>query len=357
MTVSDMKLKIVYAGIRNENYVPERSPSFEYTNFYETLHGMPGTEVIEYPYDTILQVGRKRWNQELLSLAKKEKPDMLFAFMYTDEFEPAALDALKEMATTVAWFADDYWRFWSYSRRWAPHFTYAVTTYPRAVEWYQKAGYKNVILSQWAHNTKLCLQPTTYNLQPAHDIDVSFLGQHKRARARAVNALREAGIEVKTFGTGWPSGRVSHEEMLRIFARSKINLNLNDRPGLWEPASLARIFLKKSINRLVPDLHIFQNTKAYLHIKNPHIHARPFELAGCGAFVISGWAEGMEQYYEPDREMVFYHSTKELVEKTKMYLARPEDRARIAKAGYDRTLREHTYEKRFATLFERMKFH
>ena len=280
MTVSDMKLKIVYAGIRNENYVPERSPSFEYTNFYETLHGMPGTEVIEYPYDTILQVGRKRWNQELLSLAKKEKPDMLFAFMYTDEFEPAALDALKEMATTVAWFADDYWRFW--------------------------------------------------NLQPAHDIDVSFLGQHKRARARAVNALREAGIEVKTFGTGWPSGRVSHEEMLRIFARSKINLNLNDRPGLGEPASLARIFLKKSINRLVPDLHIFQNTKAYLHIKNPHIHARPFELAGCGAFVISGWAEGMEQYYEPDREMVFYHSTKELVEKTKMYLARPEDRARIA---------------------------
>ena len=96
-------MKIIYAGIRTENYRPRRAESFEYHNFYLTLAHMPGVQVIEYPYDTILSVGKKRWNEGLRALVERETPDAFFTFMYTDEFDPNTLDVLKKETTTIAW--------------------------------------------------------------------------------------------------------------------------------------------------------------------------------------------------------------------------------------------------------------
>src|SRR3989344_1311373 len=125
---SSNKLKIVYAGVRSENYDPKRRDSFEYVNFFTTLKNMAGVEVIEHPFDRILEVGKKKFNEELLEVVRREKPDLLFAFMYTDELDPAALKVIKEKTKTksVAWFADDYWRFWNYSKHWPSYFTYVV---------------------------------------------------------------------------------------------------------------------------------------------------------------------------------------------------------------------------------------
>jgi spore maturation protein CgeB len=339
-------MKIIYAGIRGENYDPARSPSFEYTNFYGTLAAMPGLEVIEYPYDRILDVGRKRFNRELLDLVRREQPDLLFAFMYTDELDADTLDEIKKLTTSVAWFADDYWRFWNYSRHWPPHFSYVVTTYSRAVEWYRRAGFTNVIRSQWGCNTAV-YRP----IETAKDIAVSFVGQYKPGRGRVIRVLRRAGIAIEPSGVGWPNGRLPQDEMLHTFSRSRINLNLTDRANPWSPSVLARLFLKRSVDRLVPDLHLIDNARAYLHFTTPQTHARPFELAGCRAFVLSGVSEDIGACYIPDREMVFYRSAGELVDKVRYYLAHDDERERIAEAGYRRTLRDHTYDRRFKDLF------
>jgi len=71
-------MKIIYCGIRAENYDPRRKPSFEYDNFYLTLKNIPGLEVVEFPYDAIIGTGKKEFNGRLLELVKKEKPDLLF---------------------------------------------------------------------------------------------------------------------------------------------------------------------------------------------------------------------------------------------------------------------------------------
>ncbi len=340
-------MRIIYSGVRNEHYVLQRGKSFEYNNFYLALKNMPDIEVIEYPFDAIVAQGRRVFNDNLLELVRKERPDLVFCFMYTDELDPRVLMEIKKYTKTIAWFADDYWRFWNYSRRWAPYFSSVVTTSHEAFEWYHAEGHRNVILSQWACNTAL-YAPRDVSRR---DIDVSFIGQYKPVRAAIIKTLSRAGIRVEAFGFGWPNGRVSQDRMLDIFSRSKINLNLNVRPHLWEPRILARLFLKKSITRLVPDFHFLDNFSAYRHVVLPHIHARPFELAGCGAFVISGYAAGIENYYVPDTEMVFYRSHEELIEKINYYLSHDEGRERIARAGYERTLRDHTYERRFEKIF------
>ncbi|MEK9180215.1 MAG: glycosyltransferase [Patescibacteria group bacterium] len=370
-------MKILYAGIRRENYDPRRRDSFEYINFFLTLKAMAGVEVVEYPFDRILEVGKKKWNEELYEIARREKPDLLFAFMYTDELDIRTLQQIKQLTTSVAWFADDYWRFWNYSRRWPPYFSYVITTYSRAVDWYKKSGFDNAILSQWACNTNLYKPivlspelvegpykkryPSTSSGNnvfegSVKDIDVSFVGQKKSGRVKMINFLRRAGINIQCFGYGWPNGKISHDDMLKIFSRSKICLNLTDRKSIFDPSVIARLFLKKSVNRIVPDFHFLDNLKAVLHFPILHTHARPFELAGCGAFTISGRSEDIGKYYEEGKEMVFYDSPNDLVNKIKYYLAHDAERVAIARAGYERTIKEHTYEQRFREIFRHIGF-
>jgi spore maturation protein CgeB len=342
-------MKIIYSGVKNDLYDTKRGVSFEFVNFYLTLGNMKNTTVIEYPFDKILDVGKKKFNQELIDVVLQEKPDLFFAFMYTDELDPLVLTEIKKKTTSIAWFADDYWRFFNYSRHWPPYFSKIITTYSGAVDWYKKAGYDNVILSQWACNASV-YKPVNIG----KDIDVSFVGQKKSGRVRVIDALRSAGINVQCFGFGWPNGKVSNEEMLKIFGRSKICLNLTDRKRLWDPSVIGRIFFRKSINKIVPDWHLADNFGAYLHFATPHTHARPFELAGCRAFVISGWSEDIGKFYKENEEMVFYKDTDDLIRKIKHYLPLQEEREKIAKAGYERTMKEHTYEKRFLDIFKEL---
>jgi spore maturation protein CgeB len=344
-------MKILYAGMRFEHFNPAERHSFEYQNFWRTLSQMPGVAAIEHPFDRILEVGKDRYQQELFEIILREQPDIFFGFMYTDELDPAMLQKImRETKTkTVAWFADDYWRFFNYGKRWAPYFHYVVTTYAKAVEWYRAAGHTNVLVSQWGCNTA-DFQP----VDTVKDIPVSFIGQRKSGRAAIIDSLRRAGIAVEPFGAGWPNGKLTHDAMLQTVSRSKITLNLTDRKRLWDPSVFGRIIARKSIQRVIPDFHWIDNFRAYLHSAIPHTHARPFELSGCGAFVISGWSEEIEKYYIPDKEIVLYRNPKELAEKITYYLAHDAEREAIARAGFLRTIKEHTYEARFRKLFAEM---
>lgn len=342
-------MKIIYAGVQKENYNPERGFSFEYNNFYFSLRKLPSIQVIEHPYDLILQIGKKKFNERLLELVKREKPDLFFAFMFTDELDKNILAEIKKITASAAWFSDDNWRFYNYSRYWASYFTWIITTFSWIPESYRKIGFSNIIRSQWACNN--------YVWKPVEierNIDVSFVGQRTPSRDKVVNMLRENGIQVFVKGWGWPEGRATQEEMIKIFSRSKINLNINSVPPLFSPKRIGRLFLKRSVNKFVFDFHLLDNLKGVLAMSIPHGKARPFELAGCRAFVISGYGDDMENYYQENKEMIFYRSGKDLVEKIKYYLARPEEREQIAAAAYKRTMEEHTYEKRFLELFRKM---
>ena len=337
-------MKIVYTGIQQENYNHKRSFGFEYNNFYLTLKNMSGIEVIEYPLDLIITKGKKKFNEDLLELIKKEKPDLFFSFMFTDELDQKILEEIKELTISIAWFADDTWKFYSYSRHWAPYFTWLITTYSWIIG-------PNIIRSQWACN------PNVWRpIDIPRDIDVSFVGQRNSGRERVINFLKKAGINVLVRGLGWPDGRVSQEEMINIFSRSKINLNINDQPSIFSPAFLARLFLKRSITKIVPNWHLIDNFKTWINLSVSQVKARPFELAGCRAFVISGFADDLDKFYRENEEMVFYRSVADLIEKIKHYLPLATEREKIAPAGYQRTLADHTYEKRFKDIFKILSF-
>lgn len=337
-----------------DNYKPDGGFTFEHTNFYLSLKNFPGTEVIYFPFDKILEIGKDRFNKEILSLVKDEKPDLVFCFMVSDELALETLDEMKKHATTVAWFADDSWRFWNYSRFYGPHFTWVVTTYSWMPALYKRFGQPNIIRSQWAANTNVYKPDNTVNNKdrPA----VSFVGGWTKPRQRIISKLKREGVMVSAYGSGWPLGRVSEEKMIQIFSSSKINLGLNPPPGFLNKNSLGRLFFRRSVNKIVPDIHIARNIKMLLHRGIPQIKARHFEIPACGGFLITQDADDLGKYYRIGEEIVTYKNINDLAEKIQYHLNNDDARRKIARAGYERTIKEHTYQKRFEEIFKLIGF-
>lgn len=345
-------MKIVYAGLQSDRYDTARGSSFEHNNFFLSLKNFPRTKVFYFPYERILVGGRKKFNQELLKIIEGEAPDLFFAFMYTDELDFRTLDEIKKKTTSLAWFSDDHWRLYNYSRFYAPHFTWAITTYSRAPAIYARYNIKNIIRSQWGCDSAI-YKPAKAK-QHQLKTDITFIGQRNPARKKIINHLARAGLKVECFGAGWPKGRISQEKMIEVFQISKINLNFNNPPSPFSPHRLGRIFLRRSRNLIVPDIHFISNLKSWRRMGIPQIKARPFEIAGSGGFCLSGWADDIQNYFIPDKEMVFYHNLEELAQKIKFYLYDNESRENIRRAGYLRTAQEHSYEQRFHQIFKKI---
>jgi spore maturation protein CgeB len=357
-------VKIFYAGCEYDHFDPKRGLSFEYENFYQSLKDIPGAEVSYFPFEEILRVGRKKFNDGILAAVRRERPDLVFFSPYSDELDVGVLEQLKKETTTIAWFADDSWRFYNYSKHWAKHFSWAVTTYSYMPPLYARAGQPNVVRSQWAANIKAFMpaDPTSDFAKAGVRPDVSFVGGWSRPRARMMAYLESRGIKVVAYGSGWgQAGRISAEERNAIFSFSKINLALNPAPGFWNKNSLGRLAARASLNHIVPDFHLVSNVRSWLHRGVPQIKARHFEIPACGGFMMTGAADDLQNFYGLGKEIVIYDSLDDLTKKIQYYLMpdHEAERAAMARAGYERTIREHTYPQRFKEIFDRigLKFH
>ena len=71
------------------------------------------------------------------------------------------------------------------------------------------------------------------------------------------------------------------------------------------------------------------------------ITARTFHIPASGGFMLHEHTEEISQYFEEDKEAVFFSSSDDLVEKIKYYLKNEKLRKKIAKAGYARCIREN----------------
>jgi spore maturation protein CgeB len=162
-------------------------------------------------------------------------------------------------------------------------------------------------LTQWAASSETFTRPVNASQRIC---DVSFVGRAFGSRSSQVKEIKANGIDIKCFGHGWDSGAISDDEMYKIMRESFISVN-------------------------------FANCRGGNQIK-----ARTFEIPGSGGFLLTEYTPGLEMFYEIGKEIDVFHDTKELVEKINFYLRNPELRDAIAIKGFERTIRDHSYEKR-----------
>ena len=80
------------------------------------------------------------------------------------------------------------------------------------------------------------------------------------------------------------------------------------------------------------------------------VNQRVFDVPAAGAFLLTDHRSQIERLFEPDVEIALFRGQEEIGPLTERFLADPEGRARLARAGRARVLAEHTYEHRLSAL-------
>jgi spore maturation protein CgeB len=328
-------MKILYVAMADDYGDPARGPSFEDANFRSALEGM-GHELVKFDFMAEKKAhGKREMNRRLITAAEESRPDLSFFVIFKDEIDPQTIRRVGAAGgPTVNWFADDHWRFDRFTRHFAPAFDWSVTTDRDSLPKYEAIGHERAILSQWACN-RYAYDRTADRLE----YDVTFIGQSYGDRPTTVERLRAEGYDVRCWGFGWPEGRIEHDEMVRVFGASRINLNLS---AAFSPPGTLRARIGNLIRR---ERH---------EPRKSQIKGRTFEVPGSGGFLLTDRVPYLEDYFAPGKEIASFEGTDDLVGQVGWWLAHEDERAAVAEAGYERVRAEHTYDHRFAAIFERI---
>lgn len=94
---------------------------------------------------------------------------------------------------------------------------------------------------------------------------------------------------------------------------------------------------------------VYNAAKVVLDIHGLHgskilsVPMRPFEVTGCGAFLLTDLVDSIQKMYKIGEEVVCYHDEEELKRLIDYYLENPQLRISITKQGQKRAHQEHTY--------------
>ncbi len=85
------------------------------------------------------------------------------------------------------------------------------------------------------------------------------------------------------------------------------------------------------------------------------VNQRIFDAPAANGFVLTDWREQMDQLFEPNQEVICYHSPEEVPELIRYYLKNTQERENITKAARRRVLSSHTWDCRILEILQVMK--
>lgn len=298
---------------------PARGEGYEYVNFLPALrrlgHRVSFFESFSHePYADFAGL-----NRALLKQVEETSPDVVFCVLMQYEVWIETMRLIRKSGSLlINWSTDDSWKYPMFSRLIGMEWDLSVTTYPDAVGWYQRDGIGRVYLSQWAANVGTLTPPLP---AAACRYPVSFVGAAYGNRPAMVEALRREGIDVACFGHGWPAGPVEAKRISEIVRASQISLNFSEGSQKELGGAGCR-----------------------------QIKARVFEVPGYGGCLLTEQAPDLDRYFRIGEEILTFEGCDELVGTVKSLLAHPEQRNAIARGGFERVSKEHTYDRRFDDL-------
>ncbi len=133
------------------------------------------------------------------------------------------------------------------------------------------------------------------------------------------------------------------------FLPKKLKYNRIERWGIRKKFIKFPNNIKKKFRESVYGLDMFQklsDSKISFNIhgdlvKNQAGNMRMYEVTGVGTCLLTDYKKDINNYFEPDYEIVTYKSKEEALEKVIFLLDNPEKREKIALNGQKRTLRDH----------------
>ncbi|MFZ0662034.1 MAG: glycosyltransferase [Acidobacteriaceae bacterium] len=311
----------VFCAFSQFNYgVQARGTSIEYESFLPAIRNSGHEVLFLDTWDKLAFPTYDLLNRALLEQVERFQPDIVFTVQRDFEIWTETLQTLANegSAALATWTTDDSFKFPKVSRFIGGFYDAISTTYDYRLADYKAVGIESACFTQWAANAHWLNPP-----RPASECryKVSFIGTRYGERAAILDRLRESGIPVECFGYGWPRGAIESAQIPAIMRDSVISLNFS--AGFMSSGGHDR-----------------------------QIKARTFEVPGAGGFLLTDAAPGLEKIYAIGSEIDVFSGIDQLKDKIRYYLEHPEERDRIALAGFERTRNCHTYEKRLKEIFE-----
>ena len=273
-------------------------------------------------------------SSSVLARLESFRPDLVIALAQAP-LNPEHLQRLREAGLRTAfWFVENY-RHLTYWKEFFQYYDYIFVI--------QKGDFLRGIRETYnkpAHYLPLAALPEfhqpldlTEEEMSEYGSDLSFVGAGYKNRRHFFTGLID--YDLKIWGDEWdlnsPLGnfiqrggeRISPEEMVKIFNASKININLHS----------------SAVHTGVDPFGDF-------------INPRTFEITATDSFQLVDMRDPLREFFEIGREIETFSSLKELRKKIDYYLSHPDERRDVARAGYEKILRAHTYELRMKEMLE-----
>ncbi|TKH09471.1 spore maturation protein, partial [Bacillus wiedmannii] len=277
--------------------------------------------------------------ERAIETALKMKPDFILVLGGLNEGIISVMPVLKSAGfTTGLWLTDDPY-YTDVTQNLVPYYDYIFTQDLNCIKFYRGLGCKNVFHLPLAANQDV-FKPS--QKEDTYKYDLSFIGTAFENRITFVDSISEylAEKNIKIVGFGWENLKnyerlkdkikllplAKYEDALQFYVSTKININLHRSPNDQELNCNAA------------------NIQAY------SVNNRTFEINAVGSFQLTDIRPDVSKHYIPGVEIATFYSAPDFIQKAEYYLEHVQERKQIAKNGLDRTLRNHTYDKRILQL-------
>lgn len=271
------------------------------------------------------------WNRQLLALVDTFQPDLVY-ITNAHLCWPRTLEAIREKKIPMMCFYHDVkWRDREGSRfsENIAGFDLVATTRRWHEPEFKAAGARNVKVVRFGYEPSVH-RPLQLNVQAMerYSADVTFIGTMELHRRMELEKLLSNGFpyHFRLWGAFWNDAllvkrywqkrEVHEQEIPIIYAASKVALHWVG----WEPHG--------------------SDTEMQ---KGDQHNSRTFQIAACGgAMMLAQRTDEHLQFFEEDKEAVFFSDVEELREKLEYWLAPEQDaeRTRVAWAARERCLKE-----------------
>ncbi len=266
----------------------------------------------------------KQINKSLIKTAERLKPDVLFMIKGL-HIENKTIESIKKLnIICVNWF-QDLLAFMPWLVEHARAYDYLFTPDPLMKRELAKKGIEANLLPFGANPDK------TRDNRPKK-YGVVFSGQYTKRREKLFKKLTQLGEEFVIWGfPGWKNSSLKNhyhgllpsiEEVLDKFRQSKIVINVQTAEDKY-PSEVVSL--------------------------------RAFEATGVGTFLLNWRHISINNFWKDNKEIVNFQTSQEALLKAKYYLAHDPEREKIAIAGWKRTLKDHTYNKKLEGMLEMIK--
>jgi spore maturation protein CgeB len=278
-------------------------------------------------------IWEKNMNLQLIKAAKQYQPDMIF-LLKGDLIDSETLNVLKYLqCKIISWWVDNpilYFKDYPQVEQQLNIIDALFIFDYDDLESLKQKGINQLYYLPCAYDPKI-YYPKKIGLseQKRFACDIAFIANYYPKRGEFLKHAQ--GLDVAVWGRAWKDFLKNHHFSSNVLRAKSLS-----------SANVASVY---NTAHICSNAHHVQSRRGGLNM-------RTFEIPGAGGFQLSDYVEGMEEHFEIDKEIAIYQSPEHFRELADYYLTHPSERHAIAKCGYERAVRDHTYEQRLKKIFQ-----